>query len=280
MYKINKDINIRQKFATFIYLDTIAWLIFSSIVLFSTMLIFKKLYFRIAYIIIGELVTFSLLLPSHSNPQKNYVRSIIFFKTRYKRTVRSVDKADTINKNKDKESIKKEKELRKRIKKTTLDYIDFLTIKDDKFIKHKDGTFIEILEIIPKNLNNLTPGEKEKLIKKNNEFYISYSNDIKIIYLNYPNNFESQKNFLISLINQETNDFKKYMLNLKLEELTILEDFKYKKSFFLMVFGKSEIDLNNNLKIINNNFPVETRQTSSEVKEKILFKLNNLNTNF
>ena len=79
MYKINKDINIRQKFATFIYLDTIAWLIFSSIVLFSTMLIFKKLYFRIAYIIIGELVTFSLLLPSHSNPQKNYVRSIIFF---------------------------------------------------------------------------------------------------------------------------------------------------------------------------------------------------------
>ena len=175
---------------------------------------------------------------------------------------------------------KKEKKLRKKIKKSTLDYIDFLSIKDNKFIKHKDGSFIEILEIVPLNLNNINPDFKQSLIDKNSNFYLSYSNDVKLIYINYPNDFSKQKQFLINKIEKEENKFKQYMLKLKLEEFEILENFKYKKSFFLLVFGNSEIDLIENIKRIKDTFPLKLEHTNKETKEKIYFKLNNLNSNF
>jgi len=187
---------------------------------------------------------------------------------------------EEMKENEYKELIKKEKKLRKKIKKSTLDYIDFLSIKDNKFIKHKDGSFIEILEIVPLNLNNINPDFKQSLIDKNSNFYLSYSNDVKLIYINYPNDFSKQKQFLINKIEKEENKFKQYMLKLKLEEFEILENFKYKKSFFLLVFGNSEIDLIENIKRIKDTFPLKLEHTNKETKEKIYFKLNNLNSNF
>lgn len=225
--------------------------------------------------------TFLLLLPSPNNPDKTIITSIIFFKKRYKKTVVTIDKLnEEMKKNEYKELIKKEKKLRKKIKKSTLDYIDFLSIKDNKFIKHKDGSFIEILEIVPLNLNNINPDFKQSLIDKNSNFYLSYSNDVKLIYINYPNDFSKQKQFLINKIEKEENKFKQYMLKLKLEEFEILENFKYKKSFFLLVFGNSEIDLIENIKRIKDTFPLKLEHTNKETKEKIYFKLNNLNSNF
>lgn len=284
MYKINKDIVIKQKFTKFIYLETIVWLIISGIFLSITSFFFHNLIVKALYIGLGFIFTFLLLLPSPKNPSKTILTSIRYFKNRYKKTVVTIDKLaeekiENININ-DKELIKKEKKLRKKIKRTTLDYIDFRFIKDNKFIKHKDGSFVEILEIVPLNLNNINPNFKQNLIDKNGNFYIAYSNDIKLIYLNYPNDFEKQKSFLMNKIENEKDNFKNYMLKLKLEELEILENFKYKKSFFLMVFGNSEIDLVENIKRIKDNFPLKLKDTDKLTKEKIYFKLNNLNSNF
>ena len=281
MYKINKNIAIKQKFTKFLYLETIIWLLVSIIVLSITSLFLKNLLIKFFYVFVGMIFTFLLLLPSPNNPDKTIITSIIFFKKRYKKTVVTIDKLnEELKENEDKELIKKEKKLRKKIKKSTLDYIDFLSIKDNKFIKHKDGSFIEILEIVPLNLNNINPDFKQSLIDKNSNFYLSYSNDVKLIYINYPNDFSKQKQFLINKIEKEENKFKQYMLKLKLEEFEILEDFKYKKSFFLLVFGNSEIDLIENIKRIKDTFPLKLEHTNKETKEKIYFKLNNLNSNF
>ena len=281
MYKINKNIAIKQKFTKFLYLETIIWLLVSVIVLSITSLFLKNLLIKFFYVFVGMIFTFLLLLPSPNNPDKTIITSIIFFKKRYKKTVVSIDKLNEKEKNnEEKELIKKEKKLRKKIKKSTLDYIDFLSIKDNKFIKHKDGGFIEILEIVPLNLNNINPDFKQSLIDKNSNFYLSYSNDVKLIYINYPNDFSKQKQFLINKIEKEENKFKQYMLKLKLEEFEILENFKYKKSFFLLVFGNSEIDLIENIKRIKDTFPLKLEHTNKETKEKIYFKLNNLNSNF
>ncbi|MDY3050817.1 MAG: hypothetical protein SOR31_04195 [Parvimonas sp.] len=284
IYKINKDIAIKQKFAKFIYLETIVWLIISGIFLSITSLFFQNLIVKTLYIGLGLIFTFLLLLPSPKNPGKSILTSINYFKKRYKKTVVTIDKLaeeKIVNINiDDKELIKREKKLRKKVKKTTLDYIDFRFIKDGKFIKHKDGSLIEILEIVPLNLNNINPNFKQDLINKNGDFYIAYSNDIKLIYLNYPNDFEKQKSFLMTKMEKEKNNFKNYMLKLKLEELEILENFKYKKSFFLMIFGSSEIDLVENIKRIKDNFPLKLKDTDKVTKEKIYFKLNNLNSNF
>lgn len=281
MYKINKNIAIKQKFTKFLYLETIIWLLVSIIVLSITSLFLKNLLIKFFYVFVGMIFTFLLLLPSPNNPDKTIITSIIFFKKRYKKTVVTIDKLnEEMKENEYKELIKKEKKLRKKIKKSTLDYIDFLSIKDNKFIKHKDGSFIEILEIVPLNLNNINPDFKQSLIDKNSNFYLSYSNDVKLIYINYPNDFSKQKQFLINKIEKEENKFKRYMLKLKLEEFEILENFKYKKSFFLLVFGNSEIDLIENIKRIKDTFPLKLEHTNKETKEKIYFKLNNLNSNF
>ncbi|WP_314938193.1 hypothetical protein [Parvimonas micra] len=281
MYKINKNIAIKQKFTKFLYLETIIWLLVSVIVLSITSLFLKNLLIKFFYVFVGMIFTFLLLLPSPNNPDKTIITSIIFFKKRYKKTVVTIDKLnEELKENEYKELIKKEKKLRKKIKKSTLDYIDFLSIKDNKFIKHKDGSFIEILEIVPLNLNNINPDFKQSLIDKNSNFYLSYSNDVKLIYINYPNDFSKQKQFLINKIEKEENKFKQYMLKLKLEEFEILENFKYKKSFFLLVFGNSEIDLIENIKRIKDTFPLKLEHTNKETKEKIYFKLNNLNSNF
>lgn len=281
MYKINKNIAIKQKFTKFLYLETIIWLLVSVIVLSITSLFLKNLLIKFFYVFVGMIFTFLLLLPSPNNPDKTIITSIIFFKKRYKKTVVTIDKLnEEMKENEYKELIKKEKKLRKKIKKSTLDYIDFLSIKDNKFIKHKDGSFIEILEIVPLNLNNINPDFKQSLIDKNSNFYLSYSNDVKLIYINYPNDFSKQKQFLINKIEKEENKFKQYMLKLKLEEFEILENFKYKKSFFLLVFGNSEIDLIENIKRIKDTFPLKLEHTNKETKEKIYFKLNNLNSNF
>lgn len=281
MYKINKNIAIKQKFTKFLYLETIIWLLVSIIVLSITSLFLKNLLIKFFYVFVGMIFTFLLLLPSPNNPDKTIITSIIFFKKRYKKTVVTIDKLnEELKENEYKELIKKEKKLRKKIKKSTLDYIDFLSIKDNKFIKHKDGSFIEILEIVPLNLNNINPDFKQSLIDKNSNFYLSYSNDVKLIYINYPNDFSKQKQFLINKIEKEENKFKQFMLKLKLEEFEILENFKYKKSFFLLVFGNSEIDLIENIKRIKDTFPLKLEHTNKETKEKIYFKLNNLNSNF
>ena len=281
MYKINKNIAIKQKFTKFLYLETIIWLLVSIIVLSITSLFLKNLLIKFFYVFVGMIFTFLLLLPSPNNPDKTIITSIIFFKKRYKKTVVTIDKLnEEMKENEYKELIKKEKKLRKKIKKSTLDYIDFLSIKDNKFIKHKDGSFIEILEIVPLNLNNINPDFKQSLIDKNSNFYLSYSNDVKLIYINYPNDFSKQKQFLINKIEKEENKFKQYMLKVKLEEFEILENFKYKKSFFLLVFGNSEIDLIENIKRIKDTFPLKLEHTNKETKEKIYFKLNNLNSNF
>lgn len=281
MYKINKNIAIKQKFTKFLYLETIIWLLVSIIVLSITSLFLKNLLIKFFYVFVGMIFTFLLLLPSPNNPDKTIITSIIFFKKRYKKTVVTIDKLnEEMKENEYKELIKKEKKLRKKIKKSTLDYIDFLSIKDNKFIKHKDGSFIEILEIVPLNLNNINPDFKQSLIDKNSNFYLSYSNDVKLIYINYPNDFSKQKQFLVNKIEKEENKFKQYMLKLKLEEFEILENFKYKKSFFLLVFGNSEIDLIENIKRIKDTFPLKLEHTNKETKEKIYFKLNNLNSNF
>ena len=45
MYKINKNIAIKQKFTKFLYLETIIWLLVSVVVLSITSLFLKNLFF-------------------------------------------------------------------------------------------------------------------------------------------------------------------------------------------------------------------------------------------
>ena len=178
MYSIEKDINIKSKFGKYIYKETI-YILIASLVIFQ---ITKKLFINELvgeiYAWLGFIITFILTLPSKANPKKN-----IF-------TLKNKNKNRTV-------------------KNSTLNYIDFLKFTDDGYIFSKTNTFIEILEIEGANLNNLTKNSAQNLIKKNQEFYVSYTEDIKLIYLKYYSNFNEEKQNLIEKIENEKDNFKK-----------------------------------------------------------------------
>src|SRR5699024_698159 len=114
----------------------------------------------------------------------------------------SKEKYEELSRKEKREYNKKRKN--KKIKKSTLDYIDYLYFDDRGFLKHKNG-YMEILEIIPRDLMNLNEENTLGLIQTNAKFYISYKQDIKIISMNFPVSFINQIEYLNDLLINEKN---------------------------------------------------------------------------
>src|SRR5699024_3748231 len=153
---------------------------------------------------------------------------------------------------KEKKKYKKEQK-KKKIEKTTLDLRDILYFDNRDYLKHKKG-YIEILEIIPQALMNLNYENTLNLIQKNSYFYMSYQQDIKIISMNFPVNFEEQIQYFNTLLENENNEFKSKFLRLKVNELEKLQETRYNKEFFMFLFSQNEVsieeDVNQVLRIL------------------------------
>lgn len=269
MYSIEKDINIKSKFGKYIYKETI-YILIASLVIFQ---ITKKLFINELigeiYAWLGFIITFILTLPSKANPQKNIFNSLNLFFKKNNKTVKSFDKIFML----------KKKNKNNTVKNSTLNYIDFLKFTDDGYIFSKSKSFIEILEIEGANLNNLTKTSAQNLIKKNQEFYVSYTEDIKLIYLKYYSNFNEEKQNLIEKIENEKDDFKKEILISKLKEFELTEKRK-KNVYYICIFAKDKEELEENINQLHFSFPLKLKNISQKNKEDIYFKLNNMNSEF
>ena len=179
----------------------------------------------------------------------------------------------------DKIFIFKKKNKNRSIKNSTLNYIDFLKFTEEGYIFSKTNTFTEILEIEGANLNNLTKHSAQNLIKKNQEFYVSYTEDIKLIYLKYYSNFNEEKQSLTEKIENENDDFKKEILISKLKEFELTEKRK-KNVYYICIFAKDKEELEENINQLCFSFPLKLKKISQKNKEDIYFKLNNMNSDF
>ena len=269
MYSIEKDINIKSKFGKYIYKETI-YILIASLVIFQ---ITKKLFINELvgeiYAWLGFIITFILTLPSKANPQKNIFNSLNLFLKKNNKTVKSFDKIFML----------KKKNKNNTVKNSTLNYIDFLKFTDDGYIFSKSKSFIEILEIEGANLNNLTKTSAQNLIKKNQEFYVSYTEDIKLIYLKYYSNFNDEKQNLIEKIENEKDNYKKEILISKLKEFELTEKRK-KNVYYICIFAKDREELEENINQLQFSFPLKLKNISQKNKEDIYFKLNNMNSEF
>lgn len=269
MYSIEKDINIKSKFGKYIYKETI-YILIASLVIFQ---ITKKLFINELigeiYAWLGFIITFILTLPSKANPKKNIFNSLNFFLKRNNKTVKTFDKI----------FIFKKKNKNRTVKNSTLNYIDFLKFTEEEYIFTKTNTFTEILEIEGANLNNLTKHSAQNLIKKNQEFYVSYTEDIKLIYLKYYSNFNEEKQNLTEKIENEKDDFKKEILISKLKEFELTEKRK-KNVYYICIFAKNKEELEENINQLRFSFPLKLKKISQKNKEDIYFKLNNMNSDF
>ncbi len=269
MYTIEKDINIKSKFGKYVYKETIYILIASLVILQLTKKLFASEIIGEFYAWLGFAITFILTLPSRANPGKNIYQSLKFFLKKNGKTIKSFDKIFAF----------KTKKGTKIVKNSSLNYIDFLKLTEEQYIIRKNTQLVEILEIEGTNLNNLTKNSLQSLIQKNQEFYVSYTEDIKIIYLKYFSNFNEEKAELLEKIEKENDNFKREILTSKLKEFELVEKRK-KKVYYICIFGKDKMELEENISQLYFSFPLKLKKISRKNKEDIFFKLNNMNSDF
>lgn len=263
MNYIPKNIDREIKFVLFlttkdfvIFLLSLATLYFTSSFLIGV--------FKLPYIIIGSLLSLYLLLPSPHNFHKNNYQAIYYFLKRNNSTVKSIDKITFNSKIK--------------VKKSMLDFIDITKLdKEKKHFIHKDEKVSDIFKISSLDLFSISEDEKSNLIYQNTLFYNTYKKDIKLIFMNYPCSYKQQISFLEKKL-EKSSEVKQKFLKLKIAELKKLEDTIYDKEYYIVVYSNNLSELEEDKRLLLSSFPLSLETISEEKKEKIFFKLNNLNS--
>lgn len=163
-------------------------------------------------------------------------------------------KENALDKNSTKKAAKKEKETEWKTTKvssvrTTAKLLPFKQIFKN-VIKFKDNTYLDILRIVTQDLENLskedfliTAGQIQKLM-------MMYSDDIKIIGINFPTNTKKQQRYFRHKINYEENPERKYIQTEKLRELEDIEKQSTDREYFLFIYGKNYDELLDNRSIV------------------------------
>ena len=178
---------------------------------------------------------------------------------------------------------KKEKELLKKVPPNVLEKMQIIDVTDeilgDNFIKTKSG-YLNLYQIIGINIIALNEIEQSKIIDDFSSFIRSYNEEYKIIIMNFPVSTVVQQQHLLEKINKCENELFKKQLEVKLEELKILEKDKTNTEYYLVTFHNEnvnlEIEQRSLEKCLNRNFNLI--ELDLEKKLKILCKLHNLNS--
>ena len=182
----------------------------------------------------------------------------------------------------EKQKLKEEKKaLKKELKELNKSIIDIFPIVDyeESFFKTTYG-YMNIYQIQSKEVFSLNETEQEKHICDFANFLRIYSDDIKIICMQFPVNTYLQQENIRKKLKTATHPKHKYFLNKRLNELIFLEKHRYNKEFFLKVFARDLKDMEEKehllLRLSNDNFPISKIDYNKKIK--IEFKLNNQNS--
>ena len=77
---------------------------------------------------------------------------------------------------------------------------------------------------------------------------------------------------------EKSSAVKQKFLKLKIDELKKLEDTIYDKEYYIVVYSNNLSELEEDKRLLLSSFPLNLETISEEKKEKIFFKLNNLNS--
>ena len=161
--------------------------------------------------------------------------------------------------NKHKEAVKRQREVayvqKKEDKKTALEtksINDIIPIVDTfkGCFKLKDGTFMDIVQVKCKDLVNASESDVNFDMYSLTKLYRAYTDDLKIISLNFPTNTKSQQIYFQHKINHTANPLLKNILNEKYEKLVDDELHSTNREHYIMYFGKTYERLLNNLNTI------------------------------
>lgn len=135
----------------------------------------------------------------------------------------------------------------------------------------KDGEQMEMMKIRSKDLNSLSEDEREYLTLKWTKIYKLHSQDIKIIFMNYPCNTTIQQEFLQRKIQNTNNEVYKKTLHTYLDELVWLQENDTTRNFYLLIFATSADEMDSSVRRWSENLGINKNGLlkKMEIKEKI-----------
>ena len=277
MHNTIPEIDTRTLMFKFIYFQDLLLLTILGLILWFTKN--KFIWFlRIPYFISGMSFAIYLNKDNENNIGKKNIHSVFYFLKRNRQVVKSTTKEDF----EFKEDFNFKKEKKKKIKKldkNILEYQYFISIDDNKIIHHKNNNeFVKIFKIETIDILNLNESEENIIIEDNIAFYRKYLEDFKIISMRFPCDFKIQIDFFKNKLDKEKNEFRKKFLNLKIQELEYLEDTTYNLEFYLYLFSKDYDNLIRQINEIKQEFPTKLLDLDTDKIERIICKLNNMNT--
>ncbi len=164
-----------------------------------------------------------------------------------------------------------------KVSKSILDILPFVKIED--YIYLKNGC-LEILEVEGKDIFSLQEEEVKDNIFSFQTFLRSYSSDFKLVVMDFPVDTTSQQSYIEYKIKTCTNKFYVDFLNDRLNELKRLEATTMNTEYYIFIFAKDKSSLNDSVVSFKRLFSAvgEIYHIENLKKEKILYKLNNMNS--
>lgn len=146
----------------------------------------------------------------------------------------------------------------------------------------EDDSCLDIFNIVPSDRSNLQGDELQYNIINNMRFYRLYSQDIKLISMNFPVNTSLQRELLKTKIKTTTDEVRKLWLEREINELELLDKNVTRREFYFMYFGNNRDDFvknkSNILKGIGFGRNKLVEEIEKEKKIQIIKKLCNMNS--
>lgn len=146
----------------------------------------------------------------------------------------------------------------------------------------EDKSYLDILELIPSDRDNLQGDELKYIIILCVRFYRIYSPDGKIMSMYFPINTWTQRTHLQRKWKKATDAVRKKWLQLMIEELETLDQNVKRREYYLVYFGRDKEEfLKNKTRILKSLGYGRNRLVKNIGKEKkiqILRKICNMNT--
>ncbi|CAM2078665.1 MAG: hypothetical protein NSGCLCUN01_02866 [uncultured Clostridium sp.] len=183
-----------------------------------------------------------------------------------------------IQKKQEKEEQKKLVAEDKKVFRETKDLLSIISLSEYGYFKTKTG-FLDILQIESIDIKSMNDVEYNTYILSFTNLLQSYTEDMKIISMNYPADTSIQQKYLSKKIAECNNTNQMKFLEHRMKQLKTIEDKRTNREFFLMIFAKDDKEMINNKELaLSSNRELQVFEMDIEKKIKILKKLNNMNS--